>query len=75
MNKHLELAIMETAKVEALLTAIDDLYMEDAPDQLQYLHMTAMDVIRRVAEELEKLSEDKRVVDVIYAVNDVRSNH
>ena len=75
MNKHLELAIMETAKVEALLTAIDELYMEDAPDQLQYLHMTAMDVIRRVAEELEKLSEDKRVVDVIYAVNDVRGNH
>lgn len=75
MNKHLELAIMETAKVEALMTAIDDLYMEDAPDQLQYLHMTAMDVIRRVAEELEKLSEDKRVVDVIYAVNDVRSSH
>ena len=75
MNKHLELAIMETAKVEALMTAIDDLYMEDAPDQLQYLHMTAMDVLRRVAEELEKLSEDKRVVDVIYAVNDVRSSH
>lgn len=75
MNKHLELAIMETAKVEALMTAIDDLYMEDAPDQLQYLHMTAMDVLRRVAEELEKLSEDKRVVDVIYAVNDARSSH
>ncbi len=75
MNKHLELAIMETAKVEALMTAIDDLYMEDAPDQLQYLHMTAMDVIRRVAAELEKLSEDKRVVDVIYAVNDVRNSH
>ena len=75
MNKHLELAIMETAKVEALMSAIDDLYMEDAPDQLQYLHMTAMEVIRRVAAELEKLSEDKRVVDVIYAVNDVRSSH
>lgn len=75
MNRHLETAIIETAKVDALMTAIDELYMEDAPDQLQYLHMTAMDVIRRVAEELEKLSEDKRVVDVIYAVNDVRGNH
>lgn len=75
MNRHLGNAIIEAEKVEALMTAIDELYMEDAPDQLQYLHMTAMDVIRRLKEELEKLSEDKHVVDVIYAVNEVRGNH
>lgn len=31
--------------------------------------------IRRVADELELLSQDKRVVDVIYAVNDVRGGN
>lgn len=74
MNKHLDAAIVETAKIEALMNAIDELFLEDAADQHQYLHMAAMDAVHRLTSELEKLSEDQRVVDVIYAVNDVRRN-
>ena len=73
MNIHLEAAIEEAAKIDALMNAIYEIYMEDAPDRLQYLHLAACDAVSRLSEELRKLSEDKRVVDVIYAVNDVRS--
>lgn len=75
MNKHLEAAIMEVGKVSALLSAIDDLFMEEAPDQLQFLTLATIDSAKRLADELDKLSEDKRMVDVIYAVNDVRGQN
>lgn len=74
MNRHLDAAMLYAAKVDAMMDAIDELYMEEAPDQLQYMHMTVCELVKNLREELDKLSEDKRVVDAIYALNDVRRN-
>ena len=70
MNMHLNAAMMEAAQIDALLEAIDKLYLDQAPDQLQYIHMTAWDIVKKLREELELLAEDKRVVDAIYALQD-----
>ncbi len=72
MNRHLESAIAETAKADALLFAIDETFMEDAESRQQYLFSALWDTVKRLSEELERLAEDRRVVDVIYAVNDAR---
>ena len=46
--------------------------MDDADSKLQRLILTAWDLIKTVNSELDLLAQDRRVVDAIYAVNDVR---
>ena len=72
MNKHLMAAMFDTAKAESICYAIDEIFMEDAEDRLQYMFQSLWDIVKKISGELDKVSEDCRVVDVIYAVNDVR---
>ena len=72
MNLHLDNAIEITAKIDALLYAIDEMYMDGADDRNQYLHLTLRDLVDALAGELDLLAKDKTVTDAIYAANAVR---
>lgn len=72
MNIHLDEAYDIAAQIDAILYAIDETYLEDADSRLQNLHHTLRDLTKRLIEELDLLAADQRVVDAIYAVNDVR---
>lgn len=72
MNIHLDEAYDIAAQIDAILYAIDETYLEDADSRLQNLHHTLRDLTKRLIEELDFLAADQRVVDAIYAVNDVR---
>lgn len=72
MNIHLDEAYDIAAQIDAILYAIDEAYLEDADSRLQNLHHTLRDLTKRLIEELDFLAADRRVVDAIYAVNDVR---
>lgn len=79
MNKHLDKAIFNIGKVDALMYSIEQLYLdfEVMPEEQErqnrgvYVFYALWDGIREVAEELDLLSGDCRVVDAIYAANDV----
>lgn len=72
MNIHLDEAYDLAAQIDAILYAIDETYMEDAESRLQNLHHTLRDLTNRLICELDLLAADRRVVDAIYAVTDVR---
>lgn len=72
MNIHLDEAYVLAAQIDAILYAIDETYMEDAESRLQNLHHTLRDLTNRLICELDLLAADRRVVDAIYAVTDVR---
>lgn len=80
MNRHLSEAIFEKDKVKAIMLAIEqcclDLEVEshDRPkaDMAVAMFYVLQDAIDRLADELDKLEGDCRVVDAIYAANDVR---
>lgn len=80
MNKHLNEAIFDIAKVDALMYSIEKAYLDlevmpqerERMDRGAYAFYALWDAIRKVADDLEMLSGDCRVVDAIYAVNDVR---
>lgn len=72
MNIHLDEAYDLAAQIDAILYAIDETYMEDAESRLQNLHHTLRDLTNRLICELDLLAADRRVVDAIYAANDVR---
>ena len=72
MNVHFDNATEQIEKANAILYAIDAVFMEDADGRLQRLFYTAWDAVRSADAELELLAGDKIVVDAIYAVNDVR---
>lgn len=72
MNIHLDEAYDLAAQIDAILYAIDETYMEDAESRLQNLHHTLRDLTNRLIGELDLLAADRRVVDAIYAVTDVR---
>lgn len=72
MNSNLDAAIFDMEKVDALMYAIDQTFIEDAGDRHQYLHYALWDAVKQVKDDLARLAEDARVVDAIYAVNDVR---
>lgn len=81
MNKHLEDAAFEIAKVDALMFAIEKTYLDldvmphdkERQDRGTYAFYALWDSIRRVAAELDSLSGDARVVDAIYAARDARN--
>lgn len=80
MNKHLNEAIFDIAKVDALMYSIEKAYLDlevmpqerERMDRGAYAFYALWDAIRKVADDLEMLSGDCRVVDAIYAVNNVR---
>lgn len=80
MNKNLNDAIFDIAKVDALMYAIEKAYLdfEAVPEERERMDRGAnmfyalWDAIQKVADDLDRLSGDARVVDAIYAVNDVR---
>jgi len=80
MNKNLNEAIFDIAKVDAMLFSIEKAYIcrEDMPgdqkrlDRGTYAFYALWDAVRRVTEDLDRLSGDCRVVDAICAANDVR---
>lgn len=79
-NRHLDNAIFDIAKADALMYSIERAYLDFGvePEERErmergaYAFYALWDVIRKVADDLELLSGDCRVVDAIYAVNDVR---
>jgi len=80
MHKDLNEAIFGIGKVEALMHSIESCYLDfdimpeerERADRGVYAFYALWDAIRAVGDSLEKLAEDQKVVDAIYAVNDVR---
>ena len=80
MNRHLSRAIQQIEKVEALMYAYEKTYLdlevepeERAKADLAISTFYAIwDYIKEVAGDLELLEGDCRVVDAIYAAEDVR---
>lgn len=75
MNTHLMRAENITGKIESLCRAIDEMYMEEAPDEHQYLIELMSEQISALKQELELLSTDCIVVNAIYAAKDVRKQN
>lgn len=80
MNKHLEDAVFGIAKVDSMMFAIEKAYLDldvmpwekERMDRGAYAFYALWDAIRKVADDLDMLSSDGRVVDAIYAANAVR---
>lgn len=80
MNKNLSEAIEKMQKVQALMTAYEAVYLDlDVPpeereraDMAISTFYAIWDYIKGVAESLEALEGDCRVVDAIYAAESVR---
>ena len=80
MNRHLSRAIQQMEKAEALMYAYEKTYLdiEVEPEERAKADMAIStfyaiwDYIREVAADLELLEGDCRVVDAIYAAEDVR---
>lgn len=80
MNKNLNEAIFDIAKVDALLAAYENTYLnfdimpeeQERANRAEYAFHAVWDAVRKVADDLECLAGDERVVDAIYAVSDVR---
>lgn len=72
MNIHFDRAVDAICRADAILYAIDETFMEDADSKLQRLLYAVRDAVKTADAELELLAGDRRVIDAIYAVNDVR---
>lgn len=76
MNKHLNEAIFELGKADALLAAFDGMFQDFdlLPEERQkanrgaYIICCLRDAIDRASEELKEYSAEARIVDVIHAV-------
>ena len=69
MNSHLNAAFCILGEMDAVINAIDEIYMDDAESRHQSLVNILNRLAREMEEELEKVSKDSLVVDAIYAVN------
>lgn len=80
MNRNLNDAMFDIAKVDAIMYAIEKAYLDfevepedrEWMDRGAYMFYALWDAIQKVADDLDRLSGDARVVDAIYAANDVR---
>ena len=80
MNKNIENAILDLDKVDGIMYAIENSYLdiEVSPESMNHFNhgvstfYALWDAIHKVAEDLERLSSDEMVVDAIYAVNDIQ---
>lgn len=77
MNRNLERAVDDLRKVEALMYAYENTYLDVEPgeddfelnENRQYAFYALWDAIRKVSEDLDQLSADTRIVDVVQAIN------
>lgn len=75
MNKNLEDALFDIAKVDAIMQSIEVAYLDVAVKEEDYerkckgefAFYALWDAVRRVADDLERLAGDSRVVDVLRA--------
>lgn len=80
MNQHLNRAIQRLERIEALMYAYEKVYLdlEVEPEEREKADMAIStfyaiwDYVKEVAGDLELLEGDCRVVDAIYAAEDVR---
>ena len=72
MNSHLDRAMCKITEISAVLHAIDEVYLEDADGGLQNLFYVLEDLVHSTENELELLTQDRMVVNAIYAVNDAK---
>nr|DAU07488.1 MAG TPA: hypothetical protein [Caudoviricetes sp.] len=78
MNRNLNEAILDIAKADALMYAIENTYLDadDDHDDKEFRNRktgafyAVWDAIHKVEEDLDKLSGDCTVVDAIRAVNE-----
>lgn len=76
MNRNIERTENDLRKVEALMYAYENTYLDVAPeeedfelnDNRQYAFLAILDALARVADDLDKLAADARIVDVIQAI-------
>lgn len=71
MNTHLDKALDTHAQICAILDAIDEIYMENEESKFQNLFYIVEDLAQKLGEELDMLAQDRKVVNAIYAANDV----
>ena len=80
MNSHLNEAIFDTEKVKAIMLSVENSYLDievepherKRADMAVAMFYVLQDAVDRLSVDLEKLEGDCRVVDAIYAANDVR---
>lgn len=80
MNKNLNDAIDAVERADALMYAIENCYLTFtiSPDEMElanrgvHTFYALWDAVRSAREALDKLEGDRKVVDVIYAVNATR---
>lgn len=80
MNRHLNEAIFDTEKVKAIMLSVENSYLDievepherKRADMAVAMFYVLQDAVDRLSADLEKLEGDCRVVDAIYAANDVR---
>lgn len=80
MNRHLNAAILNTEKVKAILLSVENSYLDievepherGRADMAVAMFYVLKDAVDRLSEDLTQLEGDCRVVDAIYAANDVR---
>lgn len=80
MNKNLNEAIAAVERADALMFAIESCYLDFdiLPEEMEranrgvHTFYALWDAVRFARAELEKLEGDRKVVDVIYAVNRAR---
>ncbi len=80
MNRNLSEAIFDTEKVKAILCSVENSYLdiEVEPHERRRADMAVamfyvlQDAVDRLSINLAKLEGDCRVVDAIYAANDIR---
>ncbi len=80
MNRHLNEAIFDTEKVKAIMLSVENSYLDievepherKRADMAVAMFYVLQDAVDRLSADLAKLEGDCRVVDAIYAANDVR---
>lgn len=81
MNANIKKAVFDIEKVDGIMYAIENscLDLEVMPESKERYNQgvavfyALWDAIRNVSDDIERIADDEKVVDAIYAVNDVRS--
>lgn len=76
MNRNLERAIEDIRKTEALMFAYEQTYLDvesdiesfETTENRQYAFYAIVDFIKTVSKDIDRLTEDTRIVDVVEAI-------
>lgn len=76
MNRNLEQAVIDLRKVDALMLAYEITYLDLDPaeedyeliDKRNYAFLAIQDAIALVADDLDRLASDVRIVEVVQAI-------